>query len=144
MQATAENWNHPEATLPITSDSDIVIARMRGRSFVLQLGFSSPDATLVATAISELARNIVLYAERGEIVLKPLDGNDGRRGVLVIARDHGPGIPSEYRTAIADTAQRHAGCHGLGGLSHLVDECEIVSHAGEGTTVAIKKWRLGG
>jgi serine/threonine-protein kinase RsbT len=136
MQTTGEGFMQPETTLPITSDADIVAARMVGRTFVLHLGFPSPDATLVATAISELARNIVLYAERGEIVLKPLD-DDGRRGVLVIARDQGPGLPGDYRQA----AGSGAGCHGLFGLSCLVDECEIVSHLGQGTTVAVKKWQ---
>ena len=130
-----------EATLPITSDGDIVAARTQGRTYVLQLGFSSPEATLVATAISELARNIVLYAERGEILLKPLSG-DGRHGVLIIARDRGPGIPEVHRTAIAAPNSLHPPeCHGLCGLSRLVDEYEIVSHAGEGTTVALKKWK---
>ena len=140
MQTTADSWVQPETTLPILTDADIVAARMQGRTFVLQLGFSSPEATLVATAISELARNIVLYAERGEIVLKPLD-DAGRRGVLVIARDRGPGIPGGYATAERAGASHGTGCHGLCGLSRLVDECEIVSQAGEGTTVAVKKWR---
>src|SRR3954470_1869422 len=126
--------------MTISSDRDIVSARQQGRTFVLQLGFSSPEATLVATAISELARNIVLYAERGEIVLKPLD-DAGRRGVLVIARDRGPGIPGDYTAAPREDASHSAGCHGLCGLPRLVDECEIVSHAGEGTTIAVKKWR---
>jgi serine/threonine-protein kinase RsbT len=140
MQTTAKGWTQDETTLPIASDGDIVAARMQGRTFVLQLGFTSPEATLVATAISELARNIVLYAERGEIVLKPLD-DAGRLGVLVIARDRGPGIPGEYRTAAAVPSSSRAACHGLCGLSRLVDECEIVSQAGEGTTIAVKKWR---
>ena len=129
-----------ETTLPIASDGDIVAARLRGRSFVLQLGFSALDATLIATAISELARNIVLYAERGEIVLKPLYCK-GRPGVMVIARARGPGIPDVYQIAIRDDSAREPAGLGLRGLSRLVDECEIVSHAGEGTTVALKKWR---
>jgi len=139
MQTTVEGLLQPETTLPITTDGDIVTARMLGRTFVLQLGFPSPDATLVATAIAELARNIVLYAERGEIVLKPLD-HGGRRGVLVIARDRGPGIPGDYRVATSGSARDGVGCHGLYGLSRLVDECEIVSQLGEGTTVELKKW----
>jgi serine/threonine-protein kinase RsbT len=129
-----------EARMPIASDGDIVAARQRGRSFVLQLGFSSSEATLVATAISELARNIVLYAERGEIVLKPLD-RGGRTGVMVIARDRGPGIPDYQQIAIRGGAGREPAGLGLRGLCRLVDECEIVSHAGEGTTVALKKWK---
>jgi len=129
-----------ETTLLIASDGDIVAARQRGRSFVLQLGFSSPEAMLIATAISELARNIVLYAEQGEIVLKPLD-REGRPGVMVIARDRGPGIPDVHQIAIRDDADRTRSGLGLRGLARLVDECEIVSHAGQGTTVALKKWK---
>ena len=128
-----------ETTLPIASDGDIVVARQRGRLFVLQLGFSSPEATLIATAISELARNIVLYAERGEIVLKPLDC-EGRPGVMIIARDRGPGIPDIHQIAMRDDSACGPAGLGLRGLSRLVDEWEIVSHAGEGTTVALKKW----
>ena len=129
-----------ETTLPIASDLDIVAARQRGRSFVLELGFSIFEATKIATAISELARNIVLYADRGEIVLKPLDC-EGRPGVMVIARDRGPGIPDVHQIAMGDDSAREPAGLGLRGLSRLVDECEIVSHAGEGTTVALKKWR---
>jgi serine/threonine-protein kinase RsbT len=140
MQTIVEGFMQPETTLPITTDGDIVTARILGRTFVLQLGFPSPDATLVATAIAELARNIVLYAERGEIVLKPLE-DDGRRGVLVIARDRGPGIPGEFRMATPGSARQGVGCHGLHGLSRLVDECAIVSELGEGTTVELKKWQ---
>ena len=129
-----------EATLAIACESDIVTARQRGRTFALQLGFSSPDAMLVATAISELARNIVLYATQGEIVLKPID-RQGRPGVLVIARDRGPGIPETFQLAIRAESPSDVMCLGLRGVQRLVDECEIVSGLGHGTTVALKKWR---
>jgi len=128
-----------ETTLPIASDQDIVSARQWGRMFVLQLGFSSPDAMLIATAISELARNIVLYANQGEIVLKPLD-DEGRPGVLVIARDDGPGIPPTRQAAVYGDSAGDV-CLGLRGVRRLVDECEIVSAAGHGTMVAFKKWK---
>lgn len=142
VQTMTEARIETDTTLPIGSDGDIVVARQRGRSFVLQLGFSSPEATLIATAISELARNIVLYAEQGEIVLRPLDC-DGRPGVMVIARDRGPGIPDVQQTAIRDDSGHEPGGLGLRGLARLVDECEIVSRAGAGTTVALKKWKQG-
>jgi serine/threonine-protein kinase RsbT len=129
-----------ETTVPIQSDSDIVMARQQGHTFMLRLGFSSPDARLVATAISELARNIVLYATHGEIVLRPID-RDGRAGVLVIARDHGPGIPVNVQAA-ANGSNVDAGTPlGLRGLRRLVDECEIESRLGHGTTVALRKWK---
>jgi len=120
-----------DTTFAILSELDIITARQQGRSFVLQLGFSSPDATLVATAISELARNIVMHATRGEIVLRPLE-HEGRSGVLVIARDEGPGIP----IGMPPTGL------GLRGTKRLVDEFEIVSAEGRGTTVAVKKWKV--
>ncbi|MGH8637887.1 MAG: ATP-binding protein [Burkholderiales bacterium] len=141
--ASAISPSPQETTVAIACDGDILTARREGRSYVLQLGFSSPDATLVATAISELARNIVLYAEHGEIVLKPLD-HDGRAGVLIIARDQGPGIPEGHQVASGTRGECGPACRGLRGLRRLVDECEIVSQAGRGTVVALKKWRQPG
>jgi serine/threonine-protein kinase RsbT len=129
-----------EATVAITSEIDIVTARQQGREFALRIGFSSPDAMLVATAISELARNIVMYATHGEIVLKPID-RQGRPGVLVIARDEGPGIPETCQLAIRARSRGDVMCLGLRGVQRLVDECEIVTALGHGTTVALKKWR---
>jgi len=126
-------------TMMIASDRDIVAARQRGRTYVLQLGFSSPEATLVATAISELARNIVLYAKEGAIELQPVEQN-GRPGVLIIARDEGPGISDVLRAAI-DAPSESRGVMGLRAMKRLVDEFEIESRAGFGTRVAVKKWK---
>src|SRR5208283_107513 len=78
--------------VPIKSDRDIIIARQRGKELAASLGFSSTDLTLIATAISELSRNIVLYAKTGEIAMKPIRQGD-RKGIMVVARDEGPGIP---------------------------------------------------
>jgi len=125
--------------MTISSDRDIVSARQRGRTYVLQLGFSSPEATLIATAISELARNIVLYAKEGQIELQSLE-QDGRPGVLVIASDDGPGISDVLRAAI-DAPSGSGGVKGLRAMKRLVDEFEIESGAGQGTRVAVKKWK---
>lgn len=125
----------------IGSDGDIIAARRQGRTYVLQLGFSSPEATLVATAISELARNIVMYAKEGEIVLKPLEDN-GRPGILIIARDDGPGIPEVQQAAIEGSPACAGVMLGLRGMKRFVDELEIVSGAGQGTRVAVKKWKM--
>ena len=125
-----------ETTVAVMSDRDILTARHQGRALVSHLGFSSAEATLVATAVSELARNILLYAKEGEIVLKPLEDN-GRQGILIIARDDGPGIPAVQQAAIAAGGLRL----GLCGLRRLVDEFEIVSNVGEGTTIIVKKWK---
>ena len=129
-----------ETTMMIASGLDIVAARQRGRTYVLQLGFSSPEATLVATAISELARNIVLYAKEGQIEMRALE-RDGRPGILIIARDDGPGI-SEGRRAIIDAPGSSGGVMGLRAMKRLVDEFEIESRAGQGTRVAVKKWKV--
>ena len=142
MELVTSNELPPQdnaTTLTIVSDGDIITARQQGRSLVMQLGFSSPEATLVATAISELARNIIQYAERGEIVLRSVE-RDGRPGILVIARDQGPGIPDVQQAAI-NGAQTSGTRLGLRGMKRLVDECEIVSAAGKGTTVAVTKWK---
>jgi len=82
-----------EILVTISSDQDIVVARQKGRSLALELGFSSGDATLIATAISELARNIVSYAGSGQIALKDVQGST-RVGITVAASDNGPGIPN--------------------------------------------------
>ncbi len=126
--------------MTISSDQDIVLARQKGRSLALELGFSSGDATLIATAISELARNIVSYAIKGEVALKGIQGSN-RVGILVIASDNGPGIP-DIRQALRDGFST-SGSLGLGlpGVRRLMDEFEIVSKPGQGTTIGVKKWR---
>jgi serine/threonine-protein kinase RsbT len=128
-----------EISVPIESDADTVIARQAGRDVALRLGFTRTDATFVATAISEIARNITVHAGAGEIVVRELD-EEGRSGLVVIARDEGPGI--------ADVAsvmrQEYPSAVGLGmgiwGAMRLMDEIDIQSAPGEGTTVTMKKW----
>jgi serine/threonine-protein kinase RsbT len=124
----------------INSDQDIVTARQKGRALAIELGFSSGDATLVATSISELARNIVSYARKGEIQLNTVQGS-GRQGILIIASDDGPGIP-DIRQAMRDGFST-SGSLGLGlpGVRRLMDEFEIASEPGQGTIVKVKKWR---
>lgn len=124
----------------IQSDGDIVTARQQGRALASQIGFSSTEATLIATAISELARNIVLYAEHGEIFLMPLD-DSGRRGVLVRAGDHGPGIPDVGRATAGGYSSSGGLGLGLSGVRRLMDEFEVVSRIGQGTIVTVKKWK---
>jgi serine/threonine-protein kinase RsbT len=128
-----------EARVTVASDTDIVTARQRGRALATQLGFTSGDATIVATAISELARNIVLYAKRGEVVVVPVEDRDNR-GLIITARDEGEGI-ADIRQAMQDgySTSGRLGV-GLPGVKRLMDEFEIVSEAGKGTTVIVKKW----
>jgi serine/threonine-protein kinase RsbT len=104
-----------------------------------ELGFLSTDLTIIATVISELARNIVVYAQKGEIVLSPYSHND-KRGIVIIACDKGPGIPNTM-LAMQDgySTSRSYGL-GLPGVKRLVDDFEIISKSGQGTTVTAKKW----
>lgn len=125
--------------IPIANDGDIVAARQAGRQLAGRLGFSGPEATLIATAISEVARNIVNYARSGEIVLDVAE-RGGRRGVVVIARDRGPGIPDIPR-AMQDGYSTGGGLGlGLPGARRMMGEFEIESRVGEGTTVTMRKW----
>lgn len=123
----------------VSRDADIVTARQLGRELATKAGFAGSDLTLIATAISEVARNIVSYADNGEILLD-LTERDGRRGLLVVARDHGPGI-SDIDQAMQDgfSTGKSLGL-GLPGARRLMDEFEIASELGKGTTVTMRKW----
>ena len=129
-----------EIRVRIRSDLDIVAARQKGRELANDLGFGPTDLAIIATAISELARNIVLYARRGEIMLKPAHESDPS-GILVVATDEGPGIPDIAEAM--HTGYSTSGSLGLGlpGVKRLMDEFEIVSEVGRGTTVIAKKWQ---
>jgi serine/threonine-protein kinase RsbT len=123
----------------IASDSDVVTARQAGRELAMESGFKGSDLTLIATAISEIARNIVVFAGRGEITISPLD-TDGRRGVLIVAEDAGPGIPDIAMAMRDGYSTGHSLGLGLPGAKRLMDEFEIVSEVGIGTTIKMRKW----
>jgi serine/threonine-protein kinase RsbT len=126
----------------ISTDGDIVAARQSGRELANQIGCSATDATLVATAISEVARNIVVHAERGEVEVSTITSDaNGDTGIEVVARDEGPGIRDIDR-AMEDgfTTGRGLGL-GLPGARRLMDDFEITSEPGEGTTIVMRKWR---
>jgi len=128
-----------EVLVHVSSDADVVEAREKGRELSAQLGFSSIDLTLIVTAISEVARNILLYAREGEIVLR-LDADGGQRGITVVARDDGPGIP-DLDMAMRDSYSTGNGLGlGLPGARRLMDEFEIESEVSKGTVVVMKKW----
>jgi serine/threonine-protein kinase RsbT len=128
-----------ELRIPIRSDADIVTARQQGRALAQQIGFSSSDLTVIATAVSELGRNILQYAGNGEIVLRPTHIGT-KHGLSVIARDEGPGIP-DVALAMQD-GYSTSGSLGLGlpGTRRLMDEFDLTSQVGRGTTVTVKKW----
>jgi serine/threonine-protein kinase RsbT len=129
-----------ECKVPINSERDIVVARQKGRSMATDLGFSLGDATLIATAISELARNIISYAREGMIAMNVVY-DSRRQGLLIVASDEGPGI-SDIPRALRDGFST-SGSLGIGlpGVRRLMDDFDITSEPGHGTIVTVTKWK---
>ena len=127
-------------SLPIASEMDIIAARQHGRALGSRLGFSSSELTLIATAISEIARNIVSYAGAGQMTVSVV-GSAPKLGVLVVAEDRGPGI-ADLTLAMQDGYSTHKSLGlGLPGAKRLMDEFEIQSELGKGTVVRMIKWK---
>jgi serine/threonine-protein kinase RsbT len=132
-----------EIRVAVRRDVDIVLACQKGRALAEQLGMPGDDQVVVVIAISEVARNIINYAERGEIVLSAL-GRNGRRGISIVARDEGPGILNVER-ALQDGYSTGGGLGlGLAGVKRLMDEFKVLSQPGRGTTIVMKKWSRNG
>jgi serine/threonine-protein kinase RsbT len=130
-----------EVRVPIADDRDLVAARGEGRALAGRLGFSRTDATLIATAISEVGRNILVHAGHGEIELRP-ERRDNHVGLVVVARDRGPGI-RDVAAALRDGYGTKNGLGlGLPGSRRIMDDFRIDTEVGKGTTVAMCKWRL--
>jgi serine/threonine-protein kinase RsbT len=129
-----------EVRVAIQREADIVLARQAGRQLAAQLGFSSTDQTLIATAISEVARNIVVYANHGEIVLTRAD-DGGRVGIQVQAIDSGPGIDNKDLAMRDGYSTKNSLGLGLPGARRLMDDFDLESELGRGTTVTMKKWK---
>ena len=128
-----------EVVVPIRADVDVVVARQKIRGLVSDLRFSGSELTLIATAISEVARNIVSYAGSGEIVIRIVQRGQ-RRGITVVARDKGPGI-ADIERAMEDGFSTSRGLGlGLPGSKRLMDEFELVSEVGRGTEITMTKW----
>lgn len=128
-----------KSRVEISCSTDIINARKRGRSLAQRLGFSGSQSTLITAAISEVARNIVDHARNGEIILAGAR-NGSRNGIRIVARDEGPGIPD---VALA-MQYGYSSCKGLGvglpGARRLMDDFNIESAVGKGTTVTMTKW----
>jgi len=124
----------------IRSDLDIVIARTLARDTAKTLGFGAIDQARIATAVSELARNIFLYAGTGTVTVREIE-RTGRKGLEVICEDQGPGIANiELVMRDGYSTSRGMGM-GLPGAKRLMDEFEIRSSEGVGTTIICRKWR---
>lgn len=128
-----------EVVVPIRADADVLLARQKARELAKSLKFSSSELTLIATAISEVARNIVTYAKHGEIVLR-LVSKGPRRGIRVVAHDEGPGIADVTRAMEDGFSTSSSLGLGLPGSKRLMDDFDIVSALGKGTTVTMTKW----
>jgi serine/threonine-protein kinase RsbT len=133
--------DEPVSVIPIESDADVVTARQQARKLAGRLELTTTDQTLLATAISEVARNITTYAVRGEVELSVVNDDGGREGIRVIARDEGPGIEN-VEQALQDGYTSGTGLGlGLPGARRLVDDFRIESARGRGTTVTLVMWR---
>jgi serine/threonine-protein kinase RsbT len=129
-----------EVRVQIDGDDDVVPARAEGRALATRLGFSPTDATLIATAISEIARNILVHAGTGQLVLRAAE-EERRCGVLIEATDSGPGI-RDVDLALTEGYGTKGGLGlGLPGAQRIMDEFRIQTAPGRGTTVFMTKWR---
>jgi serine/threonine-protein kinase RsbT len=129
-----------EICIPIRQDTDIVLACQKGRTLAAQLGLSGNDQVIVVIAVSETARNILSYAGEGQIIFNSSQKDD-KPGLAVIARDQGPGI-ANIDKALEDGYSTGGGLGlGLSGAKRLMDEFEIVTEFGRGTTITMRKWR---
>ena len=128
-----------KSTIDIITEWDIVSARQIGRNVAREIGFGTVDQARITTVISELARNIYLYARAGEIVIERLEAGE-KTGILITATDKGPGI-DDVRKVMEDEYSTSGGLGaGLPGVRRLMDRIEIQSATGKGTTVKVEKW----
>jgi len=126
--------------VPIIHESDVTRALLEARLFAKSLSFAEIETQMISTAVSELARNIIKYADRGEILIDQIE-NGLRVGIEIVVRDKGPGI-ADIKQAVSDNYSS-SGTLGLGlpGVKRMMDEFDVQSTVGQGTTVSIRKWR---
>jgi serine/threonine-protein kinase RsbT len=132
-----------EFLVPIDGETGIVNARSQARIIARELGFGMVDQSRIATAVSELTRNIVRYASggRGEVVIREITGPGDQPGVEIVVSDEGPGI-ADIELAMREGVSSSTGLGmGLPGTRRLMDEMKIESGAGRGTVITIRKWR---
>lgn len=130
-----------DVRIAIAGDEDMLPARANARALALELGFTRTDATLIATAISEIARNIIVHVGKGEITMRAVE-EERRYGLVVVASDAGPGIADLSSALEQGFASRGGLGLGLPGARRLMDDFEIESERGRGTTITMTKWRL--
>ena len=128
------------ATIHIASDADIIQARMAARDFAAKIGFNGVDLVMIATAVSEMARNIIEYARQGDMALSEVWDYDARRGLQVVASDHGPGIADLARAMENGYSTSRGFGLGLPGARNLMDDFSVETGPDRGTTVTMRKW----
>ncbi|PSL42462.1 serine/threonine-protein kinase RsbT [Salsuginibacillus halophilus] len=132
-----------QSCVEVHTEWGIVSARQAGRNKAKEIGFGNVDQARITTAISELARNIYLYAEKGEICIgevSEMGGAGVKKGLQITAKDVGPGIDN-IREVMADGFTTSGGLGaGLPGVKRLMDHFDIESTSGEGTTITAIKW----
>ncbi|HWI50060.1 MAG TPA: anti-sigma regulatory factor [Rummeliibacillus sp.] len=128
-----------ESSVDVLTEWDIVAARQLGRKVAKSIGFGAVDQARITTAISELARNMYLYAEQGKIEVARIKGGFSE-GICIVASDSGPGI-ADIQQVMQDGFSTSQGLGaGLPGVRRLMDEFEIETELKKGTTITIKKW----
>jgi serine/threonine-protein kinase RsbT len=128
--------------ITIESDSDLLAARQEARAIAFDLGFALTAVVGIVTALSEMTRNMLTYAGRGELVIESIREGD-RSGILITAHDEGPGIP-DLQKAMMDGYSTSGGLGmGLPGIKRLMDSFEIRTEPEKGTTVMVRKWLEG-
>lgn len=140
--STADPESFGETRLPIATDDDIVAARGAAREVAKVLGFGAVDQSRIATAVSELTRNVIRYATdgRGTVAIRALAPTERGTGMEIVVSDDGPGI-ADVTQALAEGFTSGSGLGmGLPGTKRLMDELTIDSALGQGTTVTIRKW----
>jgi serine/threonine-protein kinase RsbT len=131
----------PATIVPIHSETDVILARQAGRALAQSLGFSAVDQARITTAISELARNIVIYGVRGSVLLREVGNGTGKRGVELLFDDEGPGIADIPQAMEQGFSSGRGLGAGLPGSRRLMDDFEIHSTPGEGLHIVVRKWR---
>ncbi|NCC34100.1 MAG: anti-sigma regulatory factor [Chloroflexia bacterium] len=127
-------------TAVVRSDLDIVIARTMARDLAKAMNFGAIDQARIATAVSELARNVFLYAGTGKVTVREID-KSGRKGIEIVCEDHGPGIP-DVDLVMQDGYSTSRGMGmGLPGARRLMDEFDLKSQEGVGTKITCRKWK---
>jgi serine/threonine-protein kinase RsbT len=139
FQRREERTTDDVVRVTVSRDADVVVARQKAREMTARAGFSSTDQTVIATAISEISRNIVKFAERGEVVISMM-AEAGRQGVRVVVRDVGPGIEDPEQAMTDGYSTYHGLGLGLPGAKRLMDRFQLDSAPGQGTTVTMEKW----